>query len=199
MTITITLSKDELNAIDLSDYKKAIDWCPVGTYFDKPAGEEFFRLLAHISKAMPDGSIFVDMDASVGMNAAALAVNEKCSVISYDVYDHISDNPDEHTIKNVPNVTLKIKDCLDDVEFLKKAAVVIIDIDPHDGVRETETLDKLREVGFRGIAILDDINVNEAMSEMWKAIPESKIDLTTVGHWSGTGAVLFSEDFEIKI
>jgi hypothetical protein len=39
--------------------------------------------------------------------------------------------------------------------------------------------------------MLDDIHLNEAMINYWNSFTEEKYDLTNIGHWSGTGMVIF--------
>ena len=38
---------------------------------------------------------------------------------------------------------------------------------------------------------VDDINLNEAMWKFWASIKQTKSEITRIGHWSGTGIVLF--------
>ena len=39
--------------------------------------------------------------------------------------------------------------------------------------------------------LLDDIDLNQPMKEFWGIINEEKYDVSHVGHWSGTGIVIF--------
>jgi hypothetical protein len=39
--------------------------------------------------------------------------------------------------------------------------------------------------------MLDDIHLNDDMKLFWNNITEEKYDLTSIGHWSGTGLVVF--------
>ena len=68
----------------------------------------------------------------------------------------------------------------------------MIDVDPHDGVQEVEMMEFLEEKGWKGILLLDDIGPAwPEVQDMWDAIEEPKIDVTEVGHMSGTGLVNF--------
>lgn len=192
------ISKEDLDNIDMIAWKKAVEWTSSAEYFDKPAGEEFYRLIAYLAQQMPAGCTFVDIGTYFGLSAAALASNEGCQVKTYDIYDHITDNIDTYTIKNVNNIEFLIKDCLDDADVLAKASIIVLDVDPHDGLQETEIVAKLRAVGFKGVLIVDDIKLNDKMKQFWNEIPERKKDVSTYGHWSGTGIVYFSDDIQIE-
>lgn len=73
--------------------------------------------------------------------------------------------------------------------------IIIIDVDPHNGFFEKSVYDKCKEIKFNGIIIYDDIILNPNMRNFWNNIPEKeKIDVTSYGHWSGTGIVNFNKD-----
>lgn len=195
-TMKLTISKDILNFLDLTPCKKPISWSPAIEYFEKPAGDEFYRLIAYIAQKMPPQSLLLDIGTYYGLSAIALASNIHCKVISYDIYDYITDNPNVTTIKNIDNIDYRLKDCLEDETTLTNAQLIVLDVDPHDGIQEAEFFAKLRMVGFKGIVILDDIQLNPAMKQFWSNIPERKVDVTAYGHWSGTGIVYFSDEHE---
>lgn len=195
--MTITVTKEALNALDLASFKGAVSWAPSAEYFDKMAGEEFYRLLSFLANAMPKGSKLVDIGTYCGLSANALSTNREITVTTYDIYDHITDNPDANTIRKVANIEYLLKDCLEDGPALALAKVVVLDVDPHDGAMEAEIFSMLRSVGFRGVVVLDDIKLNGKMKEFWEGIPERKLDVTSYGHWSGTGIVYFSDDIDI--
>jgi predicted O-methyltransferase YrrM len=179
-----------LNAIDMNAYEQYVRWTKVGDYFDKPAGNEFYRLLAHLARQMPPGSTLVDIGTYCGLSALALAMNEACDVVTYDVYDQIPESSEDvKTIRDVGNMTYLIKDAFTDPDILSAAKIIVIDVDPHDGVQEAEFMAALRGMGYQGIVVLDDIRLNDQMKTFWANIPERKYDLTQYGHWSGTGVV----------
>lgn len=194
----LTITKDELNEIDMEALMEPVKWAPSAEYFDKKAGDEFYRLISYIASKYPAGSKFVDIGTYYGLSAVALASNTECTVVTYDVYDHITEDETVTTVKNVPNVEFRLKDCMDDMAELASASVIIIDVDPHDGNQEKDMMDKLRESGFKGLVILDDINLNDGMKRFWTNVPEAKYEATKYGHWSGTGLVSFG-DVEIVL
>jgi hypothetical protein len=75
----------------------------------------------------------------------------------------------------------------------------MIDIDHYETI-ETLILNKLKELKFSGLVILDDITkhpepiVNECMNRLWNSIQDKKYDFTSYGHWSGTGVVVINDD-----
>ena len=66
----------------------------------------------------------------------------------------------------------------------------MIDID-HTGKNEQLMLDFLVEIGWQGFLLFDDIYFNKEMNDLWNSIRHKKCDLTKIGHFSGTGMVLF--------
>jgi predicted O-methyltransferase YrrM len=92
------------------------------------------------------------------------------------------------------NITYLIKDGYDMLDDCHEYAMIFIDVDPHDGIQETKMIGKLIEKQYKGIVLLDDIRLNQDMYDMWTSIPlsdEQKIDMTSFGHYSGTGMLLF--------
>lgn len=56
------------------------------------------------------------------------------------------------------NITFKIQDFReDDTLDWKRISIIMIDVDPHDGVQEVEMMEFLKEKGWSGIMLLDDI------------------------------------------
>lgn len=73
--------------------------------------------------------------------------------------------------------------------LLKSADLFFIDA-PKDGVTERKLLDNFGGLGLKKGAILvfDDIRLWN-MLKIWREIGLPKLDLTSFGHWSGTGLV----------
>lgn len=196
----LLISKDDLDSIDMKLYSKPIEWHHKANYFYEDAGKEVYRLLTYLSKHMPSGSKIVDIGTHLGSSAAALAANKECHVTTFDIGEHIKSEVDVSnvsTIYDVKNITYIIKDCIDEISTLSTASLIYLDVDPHDGKQEIKYLQKLRDISFKGIVIMDDIALNREMWEMWNNIPERKKNITSYGHWSGTGIVYFSDDIQI--
>ena len=73
--------------------------------------------------------------------------------------------------------------------LLERTEVFFLD-GPKDGLMEQRFLDHLRTVAFAAppVLIFDDIRVRN-MLRIWRRIASSKLDLTSFGHWTGTGLV----------
>jgi hypothetical protein len=73
---------------------------------------------------------------------------------------------------------------------------------------EREFVQRLRSVGYRGLLLLDDIHLNDEMTEWWAELtegatdptaPYSVYDVTSVGHSSGTGLIDFSNEITVNL
>jgi predicted O-methyltransferase YrrM len=73
--------------------------------------------------------------------------------------------------------------------LLEDADLIFIDA-AHRGAEEQQLLGHLQMVDFkrRPLVVLDDIRLWHMLA-VWRQIPYPKLDLTSLGHWSGTGLV----------
>lgn len=73
--------------------------------------------------------------------------------------------------------------------LLSRAELIFLDA-AKDGVTEPQLLANLREIPFvkPPLLLFDDIRVWN-MLKVWREIPYPKLDLTSFGHWTGTGVV----------
>jgi predicted O-methyltransferase YrrM len=76
--------------------------------------------------------------------------------------------------------------------ILEDAGLIFIDA-AKDGVQEQRFLDLFDALDFKAqpVVVLDDIR-QWKMLHIWRAVRRPKLDLTSFGHWSGTGLVDFS-------
>jgi predicted O-methyltransferase YrrM len=74
-------------------------------------------------------------------------------------------------------------------ELLRSAELIFVDA-KHDGAQERDFLQGFDEVGLdkAPLVVFDDIRV-WGMLGFWREIDRPKLDLTSFGHWSGTGLV----------
>lgn len=159
--------------------------------YHEPAGRQHYRLLEELSNGVSSSTI-VDIGTHRGMSALALSVNPTNTVISFDIVEK-TDRPIR------PNIRYTTDDLMTDTgretwrDTLLSAPFILLDIDPHEGTREYEFYCWLRDNDYRGFMICDDIwYFKEMRDNFWYKIPnEHKIDITTKGHWSGTGVVRF--------
>ena len=171
-------------------------------FFQNPPGQDHYEFLGYIATHVAD-AIIVDIGSHQGTSAVALSVNPKNIVYSFDVENRRT-NPE------VPfNVQFVVLDLLPmqgeeyDTdpkliqywELLEKASVVCIDVNPHDGIKEPQFMQLLKDCGFKGVSIWDDIRLNDPMKAFWNGIDLPKADFTGWGHWSGTGIVYHATDY----
>ena len=60
-------------------------------------------------------------------------------------------------------------------------------------------LDLLIKNNYKGIMVLDDIHAFPEMKILWNKLLFNKVDITSYGHWSGTGLVDFSNEIEFEL
>lgn len=74
-------------------------------------------------------------------------------------------------------------------QTLQKAGLIFVDA-AKDGQMERQFLDLFRRIPFESppVIVFDDIRFPE-MCLIWRDIDRPKLDLTSFGHWSGTGIV----------
>ena len=187
-----------VHAVDLATYAQYT----ASPYLTLPAGQEHYKLLAYLSGQLPPGSLVADLGTLQAASAVALASNPSVRVRSYD----LALQPQVVAQCRLPNVEFTEADCIDCVADFANAAMIVLDIDPHDGKQETNLLVQLELHSFRGVLVCDDINLNDGMKKFWAGAhncwrdklerqPAYKLyDLTLYGHWSGTGLVVFNPE-----
>ena len=152
-------------------------------FFWMDAGAEHYRLLAYLSTCYNNSTI-IDLGTDKGCSALALSYNPSNHVISYDIEDRKVQPID------LPNIEFRVKDATEDRDELLGAPLILLDT-AHDGVFEQKVYSLLVEGQYDGLLMLDDIYLNPTMQRFWERIGLEKIDLTPLGHWSGTGLVRF--------
>ena len=159
-----------------------------------PAGQSEYKLYAYLSTFFNKSTI-LDIGTRVGGSALALSYNPTNQVISYDLIEQGASS-----IKR-DNITWKIQNFMEDETLdWNNIPIVMIDVDPHDGSQERVMMDWLRDKGWKGILIHDDIGPSwPDIQLMWNEIPEEKFDVTEIAHMSGTGIVNFGNAHKISI
>ena len=199
---TIQLSASDVRSTDVATaaipYAR---WHENSKYLASPAGEHY-KLLAAIASKFVRGR-FYDVGTYLGHSALALAhrYDELGNrVITFDIQDCFK-TAEASAIKSHGGIELRVKDAIEDVaEIVSNADVVLLDVTPHDGQFERVFITELIRRGFKGLLILDDIHLNAEMTALWQWVPAArKIDLTDLGHWSGTGLVAFDPEGTIDL
>lgn len=176
----------------MNKYIQPLKWTKTHDFFTKKTGEESYRLMTHLSLNQTSPISIIEIGTNNGFNTAALAANPDTTVITYDDYSKLPE--DKYTVASLSNVECRYTDILlEDPDTILAAKYIIVDIVPHDGNIEKNIYDHLKEINYNGTVIFDDIKLNPAMRAFWSDIDKPKQDITTYGHWSGTGIVFFGD------
>jgi hypothetical protein len=78
---------------------------------------------------------------------------------------------------------------VDHLDSLRRAELIFVD-GPKDGTTELAFLKQLDDIPFQNnpIVVFDDIRLMNMIS-FWRGLQRPKMDMTSFGHWSGTGLV----------
>lgn len=193
----VEVTPDRIRSVSLDWAVPHITWHPNAKFFLKE--NEHYKLIASVVEQLRD-ALLVDVGTHLGYSALAMA--HRCSdannkIITYDDVDYVRSGSE------LPHVTRRLVNILDpehaeELQSLaKNASFIVLDIDPHDGAKEAAFIRNLQEHGFRGLLLLDDIHLNPQMEEMWANTPKNvrRIDLTCMGHYSGSGLLVFDAAF----
>lgn len=188
--MNITLSNQILDAIDTS----VIQNVPAThqEYFHMRSGQEHYRMLIHLGQQFNNEEL-IDLGTYRGSSALALAQNKNNKVFSLDILN------DRESDIGMQNVEFYIGQVFTDADIqarLLKSQFIFLDID-HRYTNEIWVYDFLALNNWTGLLVCDDIHLNAQMKQFWNEISHPKMDLTKYGHWSGTGAILFSSNFTI--
>lgn len=180
------VQKIELEPFTCSD--TAINW----DEFRGIPGREHYKLLSWLASKFSGRDIF-DIGTHRGASALALSSgNSTNHIYSFDL-EH------KYPLPRPNNVTYSTDNLMEPDgreswrEKLLGSAFIFLDIDPHEGTREAVFIEWLRSAGYGGFVICDDIwYFKEMRDNFWYKIPGTeKVDVTALGHWSGTGVVRF--------
>ncbi len=179
------LNKENVSRIDLSKFARYVANVEHRQYFFDVNFKEHYRLIAYLSTLFSHSDIF-DIGTNLGYSALALSYNDSNRIISYDITECKELNhPEELT-----SIEYMIGEARLDERILN-APLIMLDTN-HDGEFENQFYAFLNKNDYRGLLFLDDIHLNQPMTDFWNAIREPKEDLTDLGHWSGSGLVDFS-------
>ena len=155
---------------------------------------EHYRLLAALVE-VANVNAAIEVGTYTGMGTLALA-SAGAQVQTYDLvsWDHFT-----KTVLRADDFNGKISQGIGNLanakyfesqrDKLQSAELIFID-GPKDGVFEPAFVLKLLTI-LRGgqLLVLDDIRKLE-MLQLWRDLPLGKLDLTSLGHWSGTGLAI---------
>ena len=169
-------------------------------YFHLNPGKEHYRLLSYLSTQFQNSNI-LDIGTACGHSALALSYNKSNTVHSFDITNHVVNEK----IRSISNVRYYLENLWDPVvvqsyiSLILSAPLIFLDVDPHEGHMEIAFYKFLKEIGYKGLLVCDDIHHFEGMRRFWSQIPPSETyDVSRYGHWSGTGIISFNQDTQFE-
>lgn len=188
LTGNLNSLKSEVSKIDLSSVAASMNDSAHRDYIQRDAGIEHYKLIAWIASQFQPHTV-MDIGTHYGNSSLAMSLDKNAKIISYDIVEmkRLSVLPE--------NCDYRLGDFREDPNTMN-APFIFIDVDPHDGIQEKEFHEFFISKGYRGITLWDDIYCNQAMKDWWNSISPThekykKVDLTSVGHWSGTGMIVY--------
>lgn len=181
--------------IDLKDISSRISGRDIN-YIDIYPGEHY-NLLASIVKVLQPETA-VELGTHLGYSALCMKKYLPANGKLY-TFDVIPWHGFENTILKEEDFDAQMLQCVDDITDEKKfeeykpvlenAELVFMDA-MKDGVQEYKFLENFSRIQFKKkcLFIFDDIRLWN-MLELWFNMNKPKLDLTSFGHWSGTGVV----------
>jgi hypothetical protein len=195
----LKINKQEVKDVDLSSIYEYMDWNPTYRGFlTKLPGEEHYKLLAYMGKLVSlknPVTLISDIGTLYGSSALALSTaHPSVQVTTYDILNVIPNVQGLKSINNVSSIKRKIMSGQLDIANIAKSQLILLDIDPHEGTEETKFVKLLQNAGFKGLMLVDDIKLNEGMRKFWEGVELPKYDLTELGHWTGTGLIVYDPE-----
>lgn len=156
---------------------------------------EHYRLLAGFMKALKP-KVTIEVGTSTGLSSLAMKefLPKGGKIVTFDIQEWHSYPDTLFEEKDFEEGLVQYVDDLSDPmvvkkheELLKNAEFIFLDAS-HDGDLEEKMLENLSRVEFQKtpFVFLDDIRV-WTMLKMWREISYPKVDLTSFGHWAGSG------------
>ena len=185
-----------------------------GHFMNKP-GREHYALLSYLTATYGDCRHVTDIGTRYVASSLALGSNRRSPVWTFDLpkskerraaFQGQSEEEWQSQVKaagvsitfhnlNLLNVTEE------NFRMYMGSWLVVLDTHhlPYTVPFEVQWFQRMMDIKFKGIIVLDDIHVNKEMRQWWKDLCDNAdqygyktYDLTPVGHHSGTGLVDFS-------
>ena len=160
---------------------------------------EHYRILNGIVKYL-NPKLIVEIGTFTGMGTFALSQNLSGEIVSFDIVDyknfetHLSDQfLKENKFKQHLSDLSEKNEYEKYYQLLNNADIIFIDA-PKDGKFEYKLLANMTNLKNKKnkILILDDIKFMN-MINLWNSIKSPKMDIVSVGNWTGTGLVDISK------
>jgi predicted O-methyltransferase YrrM len=202
------LASDDLIKLALKavDRSRSISMKPVSARMTQPPfypeiwPGEHYKLLAGLAAELAPKTV-IEIGTSTGLSALALLQTLPAGS-SLHTFDIIPWNQFPDTaLRNEDFMDGRLRQIIGDVghlevmrqhrELFSRAEFIFVD-GPKDGAFEQQFLDNLAQLNLthHPLLLFDDIRVWKMLA-IWRQVKKPKLDLTSFGHWSGTGLVLW--------
>lgn len=152
-----------------------------------------YKLLHYLSSQIFENTLILDVGTRAGHSAHALALSRRNRIYTYDIIDSTKYINYLKGILKYDNIFFKQLDInLESTSVLLESELIVLDIDPHDGIQEDKFFFTLDKIGYQGLVLLDDSKW-ESMQPFIKSIRHTTFDATKYGHSSGSLFVDFSD------
>ena len=166
---------------------------------------EHYRLLAAIC-SLEKPNVVIDIGTYTGMSSRVMLDYSNAKVLTFDLvhwkefdsYLNINDFKSNRISQSLDD--LSKLDNFDKYKSIFRDSDLIFLDGPKNVIFEEKLLDLFFQLEFprkKRYLIVDDIKF-PAMFNFWRKINSPKIDLSSFGHWSGTGVVDISKGIDIK-
>jgi hypothetical protein len=182
--IILNLNNNILDELDMS-MSKHINNDEYKNYYSEASSKEHYRLLTYISNIFNNVNI-LDIGTLKGCSALSLSTNKLNKIYSFNVDNQLE------LIDKPENIQFIIDDVLNGKydDLIISSKIILLDT-YHDGVFEEKFVNYLTSINYKGNLLLDDIHLNYEMENFWQKIKIDKLDITHIGHSTGTGIVFF--------
>lgn len=182
---------------------------------DMPGKEHYF-LLASIGVQLKNSKI-IELGTHKGNSVIALNYGNKINNNNNEIYTYDIMNCLDNVNKFLnTNIIYRLENLFDNAcreenkEHILSSDMIFIDIDPHEGILEYDMYLWLKNNNYKGLILFDDVHLGvghkdstsgNSMQQFWDKIEDCyKIDITNIGHWSGSGLISFCwENNEITL
>ena len=167
---------------------------------------EHYRLLSSIAKLSKSKNI-VEIGTYTGLGSLALKYNNDVKVTTFDIVpwnkidrqSNLTVGDFNHNLKQIIGDLSNDLFFNDNINILNQADIIFMDA-PKDDKFEYSMAEKFKILDNKDfkLLIVDDIRwVN--MIDFWRSIKSPKIDVTSFGHFSGTGIVDISKGLKFDL
>ena len=191
----------ETEKVSLDFFKKRLN---VPGYVYQFPGEHY-RVLQALVKLI-DAKVIVEIGTFTGLSSVSFlqSMNQSRSLYTFDIipFDEFHDTV---LLKSdfVDYNFCQVIDDISDYELMKKHQNIFCNADlifcdaPKDGRFEKNVLQNLQKIGIKNgtILLFDDIK-QWNMLKIWSEIKMPKIDITPIGHFTGSGIIEWDSKIE---